>query len=434
MSLLLEQFEDLLTTPQAVEELEKQILMWAVQGKLVEQNPDDEPAGKLMKRIAAEKAQLVKDGKISKSKPLPPVSEEEMPYALPTGWEWTRLPEIVHNWGQIKSDQEFSYIDVSSIDNEIGAIKDNLQIIEAKNAPSRARKLVKPGSILYSTVRPYLLNIAIIEKEFFPSPIASTAFYVMHPFIGVLNRFLFYYLRSNPFIEFVEREMTGMAYPAISDSKLNKGLVPLPALAEQERIVAKVESLLAQTAAIKDGLIKAEARQRVLNQSALAQLTGAKTPDEVRKSWHFIRDNFDLLYSHPENVAELKQAILQLAVQGKLVAQDPNDEPASELLKRIAAEKAQLVKEGEIKKSKLLSSIEDDEKFFNLPKGWEWVRLENIVSILGDGLHGTPEYIENGEYFFVNGNNLANGKIEIKNNTKRVSEAEYLKYKKDLAT
>lgn len=272
MSLLLEQFQGLLTTPQAVEALEKQILMWAVQGRLVSQDPGDEPAAELLKRIAAEKAQLVKEGKLRRSDPLPKISAEEIPYELPDGWEWVRIPDIIHNWGQKKPDKEFSYIDVSSIDNENGVIKDNLQIIEANNAPSRARKLLRPGSVIYSTVRPYLLNIAIIEKDYSPTPIASTAFYVMHPFDGVLNRFLYHYLRSTPFIEFVEQEMTGMAYPAISDSKLEKGLVPLPPIAEQKRIVAKVESLLAHTAAVKEGLKKASLLHEELVEAALREI------------------------------------------------------------------------------------------------------------------------------------------------------------------
>jgi type I restriction enzyme, S subunit len=117
---------------------------------------------------------------------------------------------------------------------------------------------------------------------------------------------------------------------------------------------------------------------------------------------------------------------------GRLVPQDPKDEPASELLKKIAKEKESLIKEGKIKKQEPVSEIGEDEKPFLLPQSWEWIRLTSIVSILGDGIHGTPTYSDDGQYFFINGNNLSDGLLEIKSNTKKVEEAEYLKHKRDL--
>ena len=129
----------------------------------------------------------------------------------------------------------------------------------------------------------------------------------------------------------------------------------------------------------------------------------------------------------------LRQKILDLAIHGKLVPQDPNDEPASVLLERIRAEKERLIKEGKIKKGKKSAKTSDKPHYpFELPKGWVWCRLEDVTSVIGDGLHGTPQYNSNGAYYFVNGNNLSNRQIIIKNNTKRVSEEEYIKYKKPL--
>ena len=129
----------------------------------------------------------------------------------------------------------------------------------------------------------------------------------------------------------------------------------------------------------------------------------------------------------------LRQKILDLAIHGKLVSQDPNDEPASVLLERIRAEKERLIKEGKIKKGKKSAKTSDKPHYpFELPKGWVWCRLEDVTSVIGDGLHGTPQYNPNGAYYFVNGNNLSNRQIIIKNNTKRVSEEEYMKYKKPL--
>lgn len=129
---------------------------------------------------------------------------------------------------------------------------------------------------------------------------------------------------------------------------------------------------------------------------------------------------------------DLKNSILQLAIQGKLVPQDANDEPASVLLERIKSEKQKLINEKKIKKEKPLPEITDEEKPFEIPETWEWCRLANIVSILGDGIHGTPQYDENGDFYFVNGNNLFQGRILIKPDTKRCNKAEYEKHKKNL--
>ena len=133
------------------------------------------------------------------------------------------------------------------------------------------------------------------------------------------------------------------------------------------------------------------------------------------------------------NAQQLKNSILQLAIQGKLVPPNPNDEPASALIERIREEKRRLVKEGKLKKKDLVETpISEDEKPFEIPESWEWVRLKYIVSLLGDGIHGTPEYDILGDYYFINGNNLLNNKIVIKGDTKRVNEIEYQKYKKNL--
>ena len=133
------------------------------------------------------------------------------------------------------------------------------------------------------------------------------------------------------------------------------------------------------------------------------------------------------------NAQQLKNAILQEAIEGRLVPQDPNDEPASILLARIRKEKEQLVKEGKLKKKDLeVKPISEDEIPFEIPESWEWVRLKSLVSVLGDGIHGTPEYDITGSYFFINGNNLSNNKIVIKADTKKVNEKEYQTYKKEL--
>lgn len=226
------------------EALRQSILQYAVEGKLVLQKAEDGTAAELLAKIRKEREALVKEGKIKRGKPLSPVSEEEKPFEIPASWEWVRLGDVTHNFGQKKPETQFTYIDVGSIDNKNGCLGSNLQVILPKDAPSRARKIVKKGTVIYSTVRPYLLNICIIESEPEKEFIASTAFCILAPFSGFLNTYLYYCLRSPVFTEYVSNEMMGMAYPAISDKELLAGLIPLPPLAEQQRIVERVQELM----------------------------------------------------------------------------------------------------------------------------------------------------------------------------------------------
>ena len=228
------------------EALKKSILQEAIQGKLVPQNPKDEPASVLLAKIRKEKESLVKQGKLKKKDlEFTPINEEEIPFEIPDTWTWCRLKDIVYNHGQKTPTESFSYIDIGSIDNKRQKLNDKENIIQASDAPSRARKIVKINDILYSTVRPYLHNMCIIDREFSKEPIASTGFAVMACYENVVSKFLFYYLLSPEFDDYANDgdNAKGIAYPAINDEKLYKALIPLPPLAEQKRIVAKLEQL-----------------------------------------------------------------------------------------------------------------------------------------------------------------------------------------------
>ena len=260
--------EELVKLTEALpEQLKKSILQEAIEGRLVPQDPNDEPASVLLERIRAEKAQLVKEKKIKKDKNESRIYrtedghwmehfedksrediciDEEIPFELPNGWEWCRLGDTTYNHGQKKPDKEFSYIDIGSIDNKLQRLNEKENILQVKEAPSRARKIVCHGDILYATVRPYLHNMCIVDKNFVREPIASTGFAVLCCLNELYNKYLFYYLLSPIFDSYANDgdNAKGMAYPAINDEKLYKGLVPLPPLAEQHRIVEKLEEIL----------------------------------------------------------------------------------------------------------------------------------------------------------------------------------------------
>lgn len=356
------------------QDLKNSILQLAIQGKLVEQRVEEGTAKELLKKIEAEKKQLIKEGKIKKQKALPEIKDDEIPFDIPESWEWVRLGDLTHNWGQKKPDTTFDYIDVGSIDNVNGRLSDDENLIDAKNAPSRARKVVKKGSVIYSTVRPYLLNICVIDKEFKYEPIASTAFAILHPFCGLDQNYLYHVLRSPMFISYVNSMMLGVAYPAINDTNLLSGLVPLPPLEEQKRIVAKIEELMPYV------------------------------------------DKYDVAYSEVEELnkkfpEDMQKSILQYAIQGKLVEQRKEDGTAEDLYKQIQEEKKKLIKEGKIKKTKALPEITEDEIPFDIPENWKWVRLGEI-GFTNIGLTYQPSDIANSGTIVLRSSNIQNGQLD----------------------
>ena len=299
--------------------------------------------------------------KIGKNEPV--CIADEVPFEIPESWEWVRLGKIVYNRGQMKPIDDFCYIDIGSIDNKNQKLNDKEFIITADKAPSRARKIVAIGDILYSTVRPYLHNMCIVNRTFSHQPIASTGFAALTCHTGFYNKFLFYYLMSPDFDAYANSidNAKGVAYPAINDAKLYRALIPVPPEEEQKRIIKRLKKVLPYV------------------------------------------DTYSTTYSETESLNNafpdrIKKSILQEAVQGKLVPQNPSDEPASVLLERIRAEKQKLIAEGKIKKDKhesvifrrdnshyeKLDGIEhciDDEIPFEIPETWEWIRLGSLFTI-----------------------------------------------------
>lgn len=232
-------------------DMKNAILQAAMQGKLTEQLETDSSVDELLEDIKKERERLVKEGKIKKSKTqqndnFVAFNDGEEPFEIPDNWKWMELGRITYNHGQKTPDSSFSYIDIGSIDNVKQTLNEKENIIEASKAPSRARKIVCQGDILYSTVRPYLHNMCVVGKNFSKEPIASTGFAVMKCNAGILNKYLFYYLMSPNFDAYANAygNAKGLTYPAINDEKLYNAVVPIPPLEEQNRIVEKLEQIL----------------------------------------------------------------------------------------------------------------------------------------------------------------------------------------------
>lgn len=236
--LALDNLTSIIKTKADAAELRKAILHLAVSGKLVSQIPSEGTGEYLYKQIQAIKSQNPK-----KRNTLPEIKDREKPFAIPSSWRWTRVSDLGYALGQKVPDKEFYYIDVASINNSTQILKQPA-LLPAKDAPSRARKIVRDGTVIYSTVRPYLLNTTVVQDVFDKELIASTAFAILHPFAGIDSHWLLFNLTAQYFTDYTNEKSVGAAYPAINDAQFSMALMPLPPSAEQKRIVAKTTELL----------------------------------------------------------------------------------------------------------------------------------------------------------------------------------------------
>jgi len=415
-----------------IKKLRELILELAVRGKLVPQDPSDEPASVLLEKIAKEKARLIKEGKIKKQEPLPEIKEEEKPFELPEGWAWGRLGDIT-NYGildKVEPDdaEEHTWIlELEDIEKETSKVLQKVRYIDRKFQSSKNR--FYKGDVIYGKLRPYLDKVIIADEDGF----CTTE---MIPFKGykfIKAEYLRLVMKSPYFIQYADESTHGMNLPRLGTDKARLAVLPMVCEQEQHRIVAKVDELMAFCGQLEQKQTDNNALHQTLVETLLSTLTSAANSLEFSEAWQRIACHFDTLFATEKSIDQLKQTILQLAVMGKLVPQNPNDEPASELLEKIAKEKERLIKEGKIKKEKPLPEIGEEDAPFDLPRGMVWERLQSLTFLLGDGLHGTPSYTPGTSYYFINGNNLSNGRIDIKSNTKTVSLGEMQKHRKCLS-
>lgn len=312
-----------------IKKLRELILELAVRGKLVPQDPNDEPASELLKRIAAEKAELVKQGKIKKQKPLPEISEEEKLFELPEGWEWVRFGNIYemeygNNLPQEKRSNSGEY-NVYGSNGVVGThneacIKSPCIIIGRKGSAGALNLSNQPAcwvtDVAYSTIPPIAMVLEFVFIQFHT--------------LGL------------------DKLGKGIK-PGLNRNDAYSLVIAIPPRSEQKAIVSKVNELMSLCDQLEQqSLTSLDAHQQLV-ETLLGTLADSQNAEELAENWARISEHFDTLFTTEASVDALKQTILQLAVMGKLVPQDPNDEPASELLKRIAQEKAQLVKEGKTK-------------------------------------------------------------------------------------
>ncbi len=356
-------------TPQ---ELKNGILQLAIQGKLVEQRPEEGTAEELYRQIQQEKQALIKAGKIKKEKPLPEITDDEIPFEIPESWKWVRFGDCT-NYAQAK--EKMSPIDLTdsiwSLDLE-DIEKDTGKIINYNTAGTRkisGEKVVfKKGQILYSKLRPYLKKILIAPDDGICSP-------ELVPFsvYGNLDTQYIVSVLKAPHIDFLINSVTyGVKMPRVGTDTMINLLIPLPPLAEQKRIVAKIEELLPYI-------------------------------DRYEKAWNRLED-FNKRFP-----ADMQKSILQLAIQGKLVEQRPEEGTGDELYQQIQQEKQALIKAGKIKKEKPLPEITEDEIPFEIPESWKWVRWGNLSESIQYGYNAPA--LQQGRIKMVRISDIQNNRV-----------------------
>lgn len=325
------------------EQLKASILQYAIQGKLVEQRPEEGTGEELYRQIQAEKQRLIKEGKIKKEKALPEIAEDEIPFDLPDSWKWAKLGDCT-GYAQTKekvSPKDITgdmwSLDLEDVQKDTGAILVKTKASERKISGDKVK--FHKGQVLYSKLRPYLKKILVAPDEGICTP-------ELVPFDTYLidENYIAYVLRS-PHIDYVINSVTyGVKMPRVGTDTMTNLLIPLPPLAEQKRIVAKIEELLPYV----DCYAAAYEKLEQFN---------AKFPEDMKKS------------------------ILQYAIQGKLVEQRPEEGTGEELYRQIQYEKQRLIKEGKIKKEKPLPEIAENEIPFDIPDSWKWVRIGQIFNL-----------------------------------------------------
>lgn len=331
------------------QDLKNSILQLAVQGKLVEQRAEEGTARELLEQIKLEKDQLIKDKKIKKSKPLPEITEDEIPFEIPESWEWVRLGDI-SSYAQTKKkirpndiQNDMWSLDLEDIEKDTGAILNKVCASERKISGDKV--IFEKGNILYSKLRPYLLKILVAPDD----GICTPELVPFDTYGEIYNRYIMWVLKA-PHINFAVNAVSyGVKMPRVGTETMVNLLVPLPPLEEQHRIVAKIEEILPYI----DQYDKAYTKLEIFNK---------KFPEDMKKS------------------------ILQMAMQGKLVEQRPEEGTADELYEQIVAEKARLIKDEKVQKKKDTQPFYDNDELseFDIPDSWKWVKLSD-VSLIQEG-------------------------------------------------
>jgi len=379
--LLLQYFTRISEAPDALPRLRSFILDLAVRGKLIEQDSRDEPASELLKRIQAEKVQLAKDGKISKQEPPPQIGQEEVPFLVPFAWRWARLATLsrrIHYGFTASANPSLRNIRLLRITDIQNNLVDWSSVPGCEISEREVEQYkLQQGDILIARTG------GTIGKTFLVSEIPVTAVFASY-LIRIqkssefYDRYLKLFLESPVYWKQLQDGARGGGQPNVNGQTLGKMIVAVPSLAEQYRIVAKVDELMVLCDRL--AVVRAERENRLdrLTAASLHNLNNGANSASVREHARFYFSHFPRLTTRPAHIQQLRQTLLNLAVRGRLIPQDTNDEPASELLRRIQMAEEQRETKAKAKKKPALPPLDSGRGPFELPSGWTWARFPEL--------------------------------------------------------
>ena len=396
---LLAHYERIDDAPDAIARLRRFILGLAVRGKLVPQDPNDEPVSELLERIAVEKARLFKAGLIKRPKQLEAVERDEIEFCIPSSWCWTRLGKVTSYIQRGKS-PKYASADGPPVVSQKCVQWHGLSLDKARKITYQSLvtyediRFLREGDLLWNSTGTGTIGrvIRLIDP---PERLVCDSHVTVVRCLFVSSEYIRTWLRTGNVYGLIEERAAGSTNQVelTAQMALNQ-VVPLPPLTEQHRIAAKVDELMGLCDRLEAARTEREATRDRMAAASLIRLNDLD-PDPVvfRNHAAFALENLTPLTTRRDQIKALRQTILNLAVRGKLVAQDPNDEPASELLDKIEAKRKTLYAAKLIPKPKTLPLLEDMANLFLLPEGWMWSMLGELCYQVADGPHFSPQYV-----------------------------------------
>ena len=425
---LLALYEQVAEAPDAVPRLRRFVLDLAVRGKLVPQDADDEPASDLLKRIAVEKARLVEAGEIRKKAAQNPKMVEP-PHELPANWRWVALGTVfLYDAGAKREpkslDPSLWLLELEDIEKETGRLVARISVADRESKSTKSEFQV--GDILYGKLRPYLTKVLVADAPGY----STTEIVAIRPFLPLCSEYCALALRRPDFVDYVTRLGQGTKMPRLRTEDAVVSPFPLPPLAEQRRIVAKVEELMALLDRLDEARTARDATRDRLTAASLARLTApdadaADFPANAR----FAFAAFPTLTARYDQINGFRRAILRLAAHGKLATRDPSDEPASVLLQRIAEERTALLEAGYPNPAEAKTQIKKQSQqalpsdLPRIPQGWEWATLQQCSLMVIDCKNKTAPYSSTG-IRLIRTTNVRDGELNA-NDQKYVTESTY---------